>query len=234
MAEDKLPRFIEDDDVARAKAFWNENGKSIVAGVIIGLGGIVGFNYWKSYQQTEGENASFLFDRLSSGQNDIDHDIDMNSVADELKEKYASTVYADLAALAMAKQFVEKNDLAAAARELNWVMDHSKDSGFQHIARLRLAAVALAQQRPDQALAILTITDTGGFESRYHELTADAYAQRGQATKNQGAENITAENQDEDNERARLEYQKSLETLPDGSSHAGLIQLKRDNVGESP
>ncbi len=217
MAEDRLPQFAEDDNVARAKAFWNENGKPIVVGVIIGLGGIVGFNYWKSYQQTEGENASVLFDQLRSGQTDID----MDSVADELKEKYSSTAYADLAAFSMAKQFVEKNDLEAAAHELNWVMDNSQDSGFQHIARLRLASVVLAQETPDKALEILATTDKGSFESRYHELTGDAYAQRGQSGENQGG----------DNERARVEYQKSLETLPNGSSHAGLIQLKLDNVG---
>lgn len=218
MAEDKLPKFIEDDDAARAKAFWNENGKSIVVGVIIGLGGIVGFNYWKSYQQTEGENASILFDQLKSGQTDID----MDSVADELKEKYSSTAYADLAAFSMAKQFVEKNDLESAAHELNWVMDNSKDSGFQHIARLRLASVMLAQETPDKALEILATPDKGGFESRYHELTGDGYVQRGQGGENQGG----------DSERARIEYQKSLETLPDGSPHAGLIQLKLNNVGE--
>ncbi|WP_423909837.1 YfgM family protein [Candidatus Spongiihabitans sp.] len=221
MAEDKLPQFAEDDNVVRARAFWNENGKSIVAGVIIGLGGIVGFNYWKSYQQTEGENASVLFDQLRFGQ--TDNDIDMGPVADELKEKYSSTAYADLAAFSMAKQFVEKNDLESAAHELNWVMDNSQDSGFRHIARLRLASVVLAQETPDKGLEILAITDKGGFESRYHELTGDAYAQRGQGGDNQGG----------DSERARIEYQKSLETLPVGSSHAGFIQLKLDNVGES-
>lgn len=219
MAEDKLPQFIENDDAARAKAFWNANGKPIIVGVIIGLGAIAGFNYWKSYEQNQGENASILFDRLKSGQNDLD----LKLLAKELKENYTSTAYAELAALSMAKQFVEKNDLESATHELIWVIDNSKDSGFQHIARLRLAAVMLAQENPDKALEILSITDAGSFDSRYYELTGDAYAQRSQSERKQ----------DGDGEQAKAEYRKSLETLPSGAAHASLIQLKRDNIGNT-
>ena len=211
MAEDKLPAFIEDDDVARARVFWNANGKSIIAGLIIGVGGIAGFNYWKSYEQTEGENASFLFDRLRSGQAGIDMDL----LSKELQEKYASTVYAELASFSLAKQLVENNELELAAQELARVMNNSKDSGLQHIARLRLASVVLAQENPDKALEILNIANKSSFESRYYELIGDAYAQRSQSG---------------DSEQAKNEYRKSLETLPEGATHADLIRLKLDNV----
>ena len=214
MAEDKLPQFVEDDDVARARAFWNENGKSIVTGLILGLGGIVGFNYWNNYQQTHGEDASVLFDNLRSDQENIDK----TAIASELKENYQSTAYADLAAFAMARHFVEKGDLNAAASELNWVIGNTKDTGFQHIAKLRLASVLLAQEDPVKTLELLSTANKDGFESRYHELTGDAYVQR---------------KLDGDSELARTEYLKSLETLPAGSTSTGLIQLKLDNLGES-
>ncbi len=214
MAEDRLPKFAEDDDVARARAFWNENGKSIMAGILIGLGGIVGFNYWNSYQQNHGEDASVLFDKLRSGQENID----LSSIADELKENYQSTAYADLAAFAMAKHYVENGELDAAAAELNWVIENAKDAGIMHISRLRLASVLLAQQKPEKTLEILTAVEKSSFASRYHELAGDAYVLRGQ---------------DGDSKLADNEYRKSLDTLPAGSSNAGLIQLKLDNLGES-
>jgi predicted negative regulator of RcsB-dependent stress response len=214
MADDKLPQFVEDDDVARARAFWNENGKSIVTGLILGLGGIVGFNYWNNYQQSHGEDASILFDNLSSGQESIDK----SAISMELKENYHSTAYADLAAFAMAKHYVEQGDLDAAATELNWVIGNTKDTGFQHIARLRLGSVLLAQDNPAKTLELLSVADKKGFESRYHEMIGDAYVQR---------------KQDGDSELARTEYRKSLETLPVGSPASGLIQLKLDNLGES-
>jgi predicted negative regulator of RcsB-dependent stress response len=113
---------------------------------------------------------------------------------------------------------VEKGDLNAAASELNWVIGNTKDTGFQHIARLRLASVLLAQEDPVKTLELLSAVNKDGFESRYHELTGDAYVQR---------------KQDGDSELARTEYRKSLETLPAGSTSTGLIQLKLDNLGES-
>ncbi len=220
MAEEQLPPFIEDDESARARAFWKAHGKPIIAGVIIGLGGIVGFNYWKSSEQAEGENASFLFERLRSGQEGID----MSLLTTELKKEYASTSYVELATFALARQFVEKNNLESAAQELAWVADHSTDSGFRHIARLRLASVLLGQQKPTHALEILSVTDEGSFGSRYYELLGDAYLQRSQSK----------QKQDGDSAQAKSEYQKCLETLPQGAAHAKLIQLKLDNVENTP
>ena len=67
MAEERPIQFAEDEDVARARAFWNENGKSIIVGIVLGLSGIVGFNYWQSYEQHRGESASMLFDQIRPG-----------------------------------------------------------------------------------------------------------------------------------------------------------------------
>ncbi len=213
MTEDNLPQFAEDEDSARARAFWKSHGKPIIAGVVIGLGGIVAFNYWQGYEQNEGEQASFLFERLKSGENNTNAEV----VANELKEKYRSSAYTELATLSMAKRFVENNDLESAVRELRWVIDNSENSGFQHIARLRLAVVMLAQAESDKVLSLLLATpDNGSFQARYYELTADAYAQR---------------NQSGDAERARTEYQKSIEALPASSTYIRLLQLKRDNIG---
>ncbi len=87
MAEEKKLHFAEDDDVARAKAFWKENGKPIIAGIVIGLSGIVGFNYWQSYQQYQGESASQLYDQIRPG---VDA-INAMTVAGELKEEFSSS-----------------------------------------------------------------------------------------------------------------------------------------------
>ena len=214
MEQDKLPQLIENDDSARARAFWNANGTSIIVGIIVVLGGIAGFNYWKSYQQDEGENASFLFARLGSGQADIDTDL----LVDELQEKYTSTAYAELATFAKAKQLVEKNNLESAAQELTWVINNSTNFGFQQIARLRLASVLLAQNNPEQALEMLKLADNSSFESHYYELIGDAYAQR---------------NQEGDREQAKNEYRKSLETMSPGTANAKWVQLKLDNIGNT-
>lgn len=214
MAEEELPQFAEDDDLARAKRFWSENGKSIVAGILIGLAGIGGFNYWKIYEKTQGEEASVLFEQLRSGEEGIN----FAEITSDLKENYKSTGYSDLAAFTMAKQFVDAGELDSASKELSWVLENTQVPGFKHIARLRLGAVYLAKNQPEEVLALLNNIDKSSFVSRYDELVGDAYAKRGQ---------------NGDVDLAQKAYQQSLETLPSGSTHGRLIQLKIDNVGEN-
>ena len=212
MAEEKPIQFAEDEDVARARAFWQDNGKSIVTGVVLGLAGIVGFNYWQSYEQHQGESASLLFDQTREG---VDA-IAALTVGEELKENHGSTVYAAMGAFSLARIFVEEGKYDVAAAELQWVLDNSEDAGMQHIARLRLASIYLAQDRFDDVLGLLKGSGSGAFSSRYSELLGDAHAGRNDAG---------------DLERARELYTQSLASLSQNSANAAAIQLKLDNLG---
>ena len=213
MAEEKLPQFAEDEDLARAKAFWNENGKPIMFGIAIGLAGIVGYNYWSGYQQAQGETASMLYEQVR-GNTDT---TDFGGALEELKLDHPKSAYSALSSLMDAKNRVDSGDLDGAALALQWVLDNSPDKGLNHIARLRLATVYIAQGEADAALSLLTAQETGSFESRYAELMGDAYMRRG----NSG-----------DTQLAREAYQQSLDNMPVGSTHTALVQLKLDNLGE--
>lgn len=63
MADDKpAPKFrAGDSDMERARAWWHDYGRAIVAGAVIGLSAVVGFNYWQHREQTRAEAASDLF-----------------------------------------------------------------------------------------------------------------------------------------------------------------------------
>ncbi|MCY3768851.1 MAG: tetratricopeptide repeat protein [Gammaproteobacteria bacterium] len=214
MAEEKLPKFAEDDDVARAKALWDEHGKSLAAGIALGLAGIVGFNYWGHYQESRSEVASELFGSIG-----VDAPIEnTRAIASTLKQDFKDTPYAVLAGLLLARQFVDTGDLESAASELSWVVASTEDASMKHIARLRLASVLIARDDPDRALEILENgNQPSSFSSRYHELRGDAYLQRGQ----QG-----------DRRLAKEAYSKSLELLSEGVGNPALVQLKLENIGE--
>jgi predicted negative regulator of RcsB-dependent stress response len=213
MAEERLPQFAENEDVARAKAFWNENGKPIIFGIAIGLVGIFGYNYWNSYQQSQGEEASIMFEQVRNASEDYD----VGQIATRLKQDHPGSTYAVLSSFFRAKGAVQEGDLDSAASEFSWVLSNSRDEGMKHIARLRLASILLAQEKPDDVLAALSIEDMGSFDSRYFELRGDAYLQR---------------NADGDSVLARKSYQQSLDSMAPGSVHIALVQLKLDNVGE--
>ncbi len=217
MAEEKLPKlpkFAEDDDVARAKVLWEEYGKSLTAGILLGLAGIVGFNYWGHYQQSQGEAASELFESV-----DVDAPIETTrGIVATLKQDFRDTPYAVLAGLLLARQFVEEDDLESAASELSWVVSNTEDASMKHVARLRLVSVLLASNDPDRALEILEHGNReSSFSSRYHELQGDAYLQRGR----QG-----------DRRLAKEAYSQSLKLLSLGAGNTALVQLKLENIGE--
>ncbi len=214
MAEEKFPQFAEDDDVARAKAFWNDNGKSIIFGIVLGLGGIVGFNSWQSYEQRQGEQASELYEEIiitADSQSRL-------SILTQLQSDHQTSHYASLAVFTVAKQLVEENNLDEAISQLNWVLEQALDGALKHVARIRLSTLYLAQSRAEDVLELVNGIEYSSYESRYLELSGDAYAMR---------------NQEGDVAKARDAYESSLDVLPTSSDHSALIRLKLDNLSAS-
>ena len=215
MAEEPNPQFAEDEDLERAKAFWKENGRSIVAGVVLGVGAIGGWNGWQHWQKSQGENASTLYQNLSS--QDIKPEA-AKSLADELMADYSGSPYAANGALMVAKQSVEAGDFSEANRYLSWVLENAGEAALQHVARLRLAQVALAEGKAEAALNVMQqaadATSEGPFAARYQELIGDAEALAG------------------NNEAAEKAWKSSMELMDAGSPASQLVQLKIDNLGK--
>jgi len=72
------------------------------------------------------------------------------SVAD-IKDKFASTSYAQQAALLAARLYQIKSRPNDAKAQLTWVIDQSSDEGYQSLARLRLAALLIEDKAFDEA-----------------------------------------------------------------------------------
>ena len=68
----------------------------------------------------------------------------------------------------------ELDKAAARLQDRSWRA--LRDHALALIARLRLARVQVAQNKPDEALATLDAVDPGGFALRYHEVRGDAFA----------------------------------------------------------
>jgi len=214
MAEEPKPQFAEDEDLERAKAFWSENGRSIIAGIVLGVGAIGGYNGWQYWQKNEGESASTLYENLQEPTVKFDA---AKSLADDLSTDYGSSPYAVHAAWHIAKRAVEEQDYDEAINRLSWATDNASDAGLMHISNVRLAMVYLAKGEADAVLSAASETkanEEGGeqFLSRYAELRGDAYVLK------------------EDSESAREAYELSLQNLTPGSPHTGLLQLKLDNL----
>jgi FimV-like protein len=168
----------EEEQVEKLKAWLKENGMSIVLGIVIGIGGIGGYNYWRHVQETTAEEASLHYTQMMDSLAASDAD-ELRLHADILINDYSSTEYALLAQLALARQYVEDGDFAAAGEALQQVIGSAEREPLAWVARTRLAAVQIQSEQYDQALATLAVEFPEDFSALAEELRGDALARQG-------------------------------------------------------
>lgn len=198
-------QLSDDDQSERIKAWWKENGTSVIAGAVLGIAVIVGVNYWRGYKAEQAEAAAALYDQLLESGGGA-----AAEAGRTLIDEYSGTPYAGKAALFLAKAAFENGDPGQAAEHLEWAMAEAPDPADRRVARLRLARLALSRGDPDRAGDLLAGMQAGGYESEYRELSGDiAMARNDPAT-------------------ARNEYQAALDALPAQSGFADMLNRKLD------
>lgn len=197
----------EEEQVEALKKWWKENGKSVVAGVVIGLGGVFGWRAWVDYKQEVAEQASFQFEQLNMRMSQETEAA--TAQAESLIQNYGNTAYAYFAALDLAKMKLEAGDSGGARAQYQWVLDNAGEAPIRQIARLRLARVMLADEDLDGASAVLAKASDDSFRGEVAELEGDIARARG------------------DLEAARQAYAEALENNVSGSA---LVQMKLDDL----
>lgn len=203
----------ERDQLDALKSWWRQNGKVLIIGAVLGLGSLIGWQQWQASTQAARESASLEYDVLLA---DLENH-NYQGVKDRgasILNKFQDTPYAALTALALAKVNVESGDLAAARTYLEMVIGKKEQPQLQHIARLRLAQLLLAQDQPQQALDLLKGVDMAGFSSAYDELKGDIFAALGNSTE------------------ARSAYERAIAAM-DSAVDQSVIKMKLDDLGET-
>jgi predicted negative regulator of RcsB-dependent stress response len=177
-----LDDYLSEQEQWEAVKKWlRENGAWIVAGIAVGALAIGGWQWRNAHIDKVNAAASAKYEQMlqAFGRNDQAGGI---AILGELERDYSSTPYLDQGRLAAARVYVDSNQLDKAAQELEAVVQHSKDKQLALVARLRLARVQIAQQKPDDALATLNGVDPGAFGPRFHEVRGDADLAKGDKT----------------------------------------------------
>ncbi|MCC2655441.1 MAG: hypothetical protein K0Q76_549 [Panacagrimonas sp.] len=202
----------DEEDLERLKTWWKENWVALVGGLVIGFGAIGGWEAYKVWRDGRAETASQMYEELRKNLDGAKTD-EANAIVDRLKSDYASTPYAAIAALAAAQSAVKNGQYDTAAAHLKWVVEKGRDEGLVEVARLRQARVLLAQNKPDDALAVLG-KEAGSFSSLAEELRGDIQLAKG------------------DRKAARSAYEKALAAAESGATNKTLLQQKLDDLTE--
>ena len=194
----------EEQQIERLKDFWNEHGKGIVAGLVVGFALFYGWRYYDAQTMAKQEAASQQFESVL-----VQLEADQENSLASAQEFVANndTTYAHLAALELAKQAVSKNDYATAVSALQTVRDNAEPA-LRAIADIRQARVLFAQEQYDAALAAAQAAESvTAFAAQAAELKGDILLAKG------------------DNQGARAAYQAAIDA---GSQ--GLAEIKLNSI----
>ncbi len=203
----------DDEQVERIKKWWSENGSSVIFGLVIGIGGLVGWRYWVDYRNNVNAEASMHFEAMVQAVEQKQSD-EARKQAELILEQYDSTAYAVLAQLTLARVQVESGEFEQAEQTLQAVLDTKPEKPIEMITRERLAAVQLQLGKLDQALATLQVDYPKQFAAIFEELKGDILAAKG------------------DVQAAKAAYQTAKLSQP-GPANPQYLQQKMDDLGVS-
>lgn len=200
----------EQEQIDALKRWWDDNGRSIIIGLVLGVCALLAWNGWQSYMQKRNESASLNYFKIVQAVENNKTEQSQNLV-DELVEKYGGTHYASLAQMMGAKVDAENNNVENAIKRLQWVVAKGKQDAFKDIARLRLAELYLSQSDLSKATSVLSGVKGQSFASQADELKGDVALAEGDVAK------------------AKSFYDLAL---PQATNKL-LLQMKLDNLGVS-
>ena len=201
----------EEEQVEAIKKWWSENGKSIIAGIIIGIAAIFGWRGYENHAAMQAKSASTLYEQLlvASRKNDAEN---MRKFANSIISDYESSTYAVFSKLMLAKIESEQSNFENAEAYLSSILDNNLRDEFKHIVRLRLVRVLIANNKLESAEKLLEKIDSNQFISHYEELRGDIFAKQGKIKKAEQAY-LSALNDEINTGEARVILQMKLDDL---------------------
>ncbi|MDI3415648.1 YfgM family protein [Pantoea sp. V106_11] len=166
----------ENEQVDALRRFFANNGKALAVGVFIGIAALGGWRYWSSHQQDSAKTVSAEYQKVTramqAGKPETLEAV--NTFASE-----NSNTYGALAALDLAKQYVDSNQLDKAATLLQNGLKDTKDANLQAVINLRLARIQLQQNQADAALKTLDSVKGDGWTAIVADIRGEALLSKG-------------------------------------------------------
>lgn len=203
--------LTEQEQIQQLKNWVKQYGLTILTGIFIALIISSGWRYYQNYQNKILLHASHVYDEMLTlrAQNNTDS---ANIQAEKLIDHYPKSPYAQMAAFMLSRDAVLKKDYSGAITQLQWIIDHSKNSGIKTIARIRMARIQIADKKPDAALKTLKKLSDKNFIGMIDEVRGDALLAMNDPTS------------------ARHAYQLALQELPNAEITRPLLEMKYDNL----
>lgn len=194
----------EQQQAEQIKKWIKENAVQIMIGIALGLGGILGFDYYQDYQQKQAIQARTHYLSIVANPSNVE-------ALQTLKKDYANSTYTQHAELIVAKQSVANGKFKHA---LNYLLPltNSTDEFIAQNAKFRAASVYLEINDTDKALDVLSENTNKAFGALYHHIKGDIYFAKN---------NIDI---------AKKHYNLALSLLETNSKLASIVKIKLNDL----
>jgi predicted negative regulator of RcsB-dependent stress response len=205
----------EQEQLDELKHFWKRWGDLISWVLIAVLAAYAAWTGWQYWSNKQAVQSSAMYDTVERAAQAGDMAMLDRSVAD-IKDKFASTSYAQQAVLLAARVYQDKDRTTDAKTQLSWVVDKAGDPGYQALARLRLAALLIEEKAYDQARQQLAVKAPMSFEPLFADRLGDIDMLQGKSAD------------------AVKQYQKAWKGLEPSAEYRRLVAVKLAALGADP
>jgi len=200
----------EQEQLDEFKAWWAKNGKMVTSIILVAVLAYVGWQGYQIWIQKKSTEASNLYQALvttESSKLDV-----IKTQANQLTSDYSITPYAGRAAVFLAKSQYEGKDVESAKQQLQWAIEHAKESSVQAIAGLQLAGIHYENKDYESAKKVLANIQDQGFAGLKDNLLGDVLLAEGKTEEAKKAYADALKNLDMQGRLFQLTKQK-LESL---------------------
>ena len=208
MADDIIDAHEQSE---QARKWLQQNGSSIVVGVLLGLAVLLGWQRWQQSGADHRAEALVKFEELQAAADKDDAEL-AGKHLDDLRTNYADTPHAALAALEQAEILVKAGKLDEAEPLVRFAVDKGVPETVQGVAQVRLARLLIARGEPQKALEVVKSIKIEGFTSQVESRRGDALVALGKR------------------DDARIAFDAALAATDVAATHRRLLEIKRDDL----
>lgn len=201
----------EEQQVEAIKGYWQKNGSTIIAGIVIGFAGFIGVNLYKDNKLANEVAVSDSYQTLFEESETNPAGFTENG--EKFVAENGESSYVTLASFALANEAASQKDWEGTKKQLTNAINTAPTAGIKAIASLRLARVQVELEQYDEAIATLNNKLPESFTAAAEEIKGDAYILQGKK------------------ELARNAYQAAI--AADGLATSPSLQVKFDDLAQA-
>lgn len=205
----------EEQQLESIKQWFKKYGNILSWALILCLLGFTAVRYWFHHQSLMHDQASEDYFLLMTAVEQKDQTT-IKAKAESLLKQYPKSVYATFGSFVLANEAAKVDDFTQAQEHLQWVIDHSQQSNFKALAKVRLMRLLLSEGKLDEAMKLYDPNSAAGFLPMMEELRGDILLKQNKPL-------LAAE-----------AFEKALKDVPQEGMNGPLLKLKLEDLGVNP